>query len=116
MIETIAMVINGALAAAFVLRRRPKWIAYDPAWLVDASERQYPDQPQLVAALARCTRACRESRAYIHFVAPERPNQPGSEWQFERNLLLEKTAHGTLVLDILRDGRVGGVEFLSRLR
>ncbi|HVH36261.1 MAG TPA: hypothetical protein VM847_19345 [Tahibacter sp.] len=113
---TDAILLGGALALfAFVLYRRPKWIAYDPGWLVDAAAREYPDRPGLAAALARCTRARWESSAYVHFVTARRANQPGAEWQFESSLALEDTAHGTVILDILRDGRIGGVEFLSRL-
>ncbi|WP_257387533.1 hypothetical protein [Tahibacter caeni] len=108
MIDTIVL-------AGSMLYRRPKWAAYDPGWLVEAAEREHPDQPWLAAALSRCTRARWESRAYVHFVAPDRPNRLGSEWQFERSLMLEDTAHGTIILDILRGGRVGGAEFLSRL-
>ena len=71
--------------------------------------------PGLVQALRRCTQSLEESRAYICFVLPRDPNTPGAQWQFDRNVLLEGGRHGTLVLDILRDGRVGGVEFLKRL-
>ena len=111
-----AIVLGGALALVALLRyRRPKWIAYDPDWLVEAAAREYPDQPSLAAALARCTRARWESAAYVRFVSARRANRPGAEWQFDSNLALEDTAHGTIMLDILRDGRIGGAEFLSRL-
>ena len=114
MIDTF--VLAGALAVAgFVLYRRPKWVAYDPGWLVEAAVREHPDQPWLAAALARCTRARWESEAYVHFVSASRANQPGAEWQFGSSLALEGTTHGTVMLDILRDGRIGGAEFLSRL-
>ncbi len=111
-----AIVLGSALALfALVLYRRPKWVAYDPGWLVEAAAREYPDQPRLAAALARCTRARWESSAYIRFVTARRADRPGAEWQFESSLMLDDTVHGTVVLDILRDGRIGGAEFLSRL-
>lgn len=102
-------------AACFVLYRRPKWIAYDPDWFVEAAVREHPDQPWVAAALARCTRARWESPAYVHFVSARRAIRPGTEWQLESSLALEHTAHGTIMLDILRGGRIGGAEFLSRL-
>ncbi len=52
---------------------------------------------------------------YIHFVDSTAPNKPGSQWQFERNILLYDKREGDLVLDILEGNRVGGVEFLKRL-
>lgn len=93
-----------------------KWEPYDPGWLVDLARASCPDEPWLQPnALSRCTFCYWDSRAYAYFVAPTDPNQPGSEWQFEKNVLLEHPREGTLVLDILRDRRVGGVEFLKRL-
>lgn len=100
---------------ALLLYRRPRWTADDPGWLVEAAAREYPDQPGLAAALVRCTRARWESSAYLRFVSARRANQPGAEWQFDSSLALEDTVHGTVLLDILRDGRIGGAEFLCRL-
>ena len=91
------------------------WEPYDPTWLVDLARESCPDEPWLVAALRHCTRAARESRAYLHFVDPANPNAPGSEWQFVDNILLEHPTEGDIVLDILTDRRVGGVEFLGRI-
>jgi hypothetical protein len=103
------------IAIALWLRNTSKWTAYDPGWLVEAAWRQFPDEPWLADALSVCTTAQIESLAYIRFVSPRRPNRPGSAWQFERNIVLEKTTGGTVVLDVLHGGRIGGVEFLSRL-
>lgn len=115
MIDIIILATALTVAAVLWLIGQPTWETYAPDWLVEAAERERPDQPWLAVALAGCTRARWESRSYIHFVAPDHPNQPGSEWQFESNLVLEETTHGAVILDILRDGRIGGIEFLSRL-
>jgi hypothetical protein len=40
----------------------------------------------------------------------------GSEWQFDHNVILTDETEGTLVLDILKGNRVGGIEFLKRLK
>jgi hypothetical protein len=92
-----------------------KWESYDPTWLVELAQATCADAPWLAAALRRCTRVARESRAYLYFVNPADANGPGSEWQFAENILLEHPIEGSIVLDILTDRRVGGVEFLSRL-
>lgn len=92
-----------------------QWKPYDPGWLVELARGSRPDEPWLAEALARCTRAAEESRAYLYFVDPARPDEPGSEWQFEQNVLLAHPREGDLVLDILRGRRVGGVEFLKRV-
>lgn len=91
-----------------------EWRPYDPSWLVDLAQQQLPDDDRLHASLKKCTEAS-GNIPYIHFVNPRRANRPGSEWQFEDNIILEDPVKGELVLDILKDGRVGGVEFLGVL-
>jgi len=93
---------------------RNDWEDYDPSWLVHEAQLRLPDELSLHRALSKCTRAI-TTLAYIYFVSPENPNQPGAEWQFDRNVILEATCEGDLVLDVLKDGRVGGVEFLDRI-
>jgi len=93
---------------------RDRWRPYDPAWLLGLAQQQWPEKIRLHQALSACTRASGDV-PYLHFVSARRANQAGAEWQFERNLHLEHPAYGDLVLDILKDGRVGGVEFLGLL-
>jgi hypothetical protein len=92
-----------------------EWKPYDPAWLVTLARESRPDEPWLAEALSKCTRAARESPAYIYFVDPAPLDQPGSQWRFEKNVVLEHPKEGSLVLDVLQGARIGGVEFLKRL-
>jgi hypothetical protein len=91
------------------------WKPYDPASLVECARTSRPDLPWLADALARCTRAAQDGRAYLYFVDPADANQPGAEWQIAENVMLEHPKEGTLVLDVLSGRRVGGIEFLRRL-
>ena len=92
-----------------------KWEPYDPEWLVDLALRQRPADSWLADALRACTTCSTESDAYIHFVDPVRPNEPGSEWQHEACIILDDPEHGEVVLDILKNHRIGGAEFLWKL-
>jgi hypothetical protein len=92
-----------------------QWKEYDPEWLAVLAEAQVLEERWLPDAIRKCTKCLVESKAYIHFVSPENPNQLGSDWQFEDNIILEDEKEGDLVLDILTGHRVGGVEFLSKL-
>lgn len=96
--------------------KRSNWEPYDPTWLVELARQQRPEERWLPEALAKCTRCLRESRAYFYFVDPARPNEAGAEWQFDTNITLESPAKGSLVLDILKGFRVGGVEFVDKIR
>ena len=92
------------------------WEPYDPTWLVELAREQVPEEPWLPDAISRCCRrAWRGSAAYTYFVNPDNPNKPGSEWQFETNILVEHPTEGTLVLDVLKGRRIGGFETLSKI-
>jgi hypothetical protein len=81
------------------------WRPYDPTWLVALAKVQ---TPELAEALARCTQAQEECPAYFLFVDP-------ATWSFDRNVILDDRREGELVLDVMTDDRVGGVEFRSKL-
>jgi hypothetical protein len=50
----------------------------------------------------------------LYFVDSSCPNEPGSAWQFDFCVELESPTDGWLILDILKDRRVGGVEFVDK--
>lgn len=85
--------------------------AFDLGWLVELVRDQIPDEPWLLDALAKCTRPLSITPDYVRFVSAANPNSPGSEWQYEYSEAVEAPA-GTVVIDILRDGRIGGIELV----
>jgi hypothetical protein len=40
-------------------------------------------------------------------------NKKGAEWQFDENIVLEHDKLGTIVIDFLKDKRIGGIEFVK---
>jgi hypothetical protein len=82
---------------------------------VELAKEQVPEETWLPDAISSCRHAWRMSAAYTYFVNPDNPNKPGSEWQFETNILLEHPSEGTLVLDVLKGKRIGGVETIDRI-
>lgn len=83
-------------------------------WIIDLIKEQEPERTNLIEELEKSERKTWIRQPYIRFVSAERPNQPGSEWQFDENIVLEHETEGTIVLDILKDGRIGGIEFVSQ--
>ncbi len=95
---------------------KEKWEAYNPEWIVKIAKEQIPDRPEIALALTQCTKMKKESRAYIYFTNQELPNKPNSEWQFKENIMLEDKTNGTIILDVLKGNKVGGIEFLKFLK
>lgn len=84
--------------------------------IIELIKEQEPERLDLIEQLEISEKKKWIRQPYIHFVSAERPNQLGSEWQFEENIVLEHETEGTIVLDVLKDGRIGGVEFVSQIR
>ena len=103
------------------------WQPYDPTWLVDRARDQRPDLPWLPEAFAACTRAamknpqtrrhgrCVQGCIYIYFVSPDGADRPGAQWQYDSGLWLKDPIHGNLLADVLKNKRIGGIEFYDRL-
>jgi hypothetical protein len=99
---------------ACVFARPLPWQSFDPSWLVELAREQHPDDKALHAALAECRQA-QVQPAYIRFVSGARPNQRGSAWQFGRNVALLDPLYGEVILEVLKDGRIGGAELWERM-
>ena len=82
------------------------WADYDPTWLVELARAQHPEESWLHTALAACTRCLQEDAETSYFV-------DRMEGHFARNVILSWPERGKIVLDILTDGRVGGMSIFS---
>lgn len=88
-----------------------KWEAFDSSWLLSEAKRQFPEDYELHVAIENCKKVM----SGCYFVDPSRPNRHGSDWQFERSITIEDTVRGDVVLDILKDGRIGSIEYLDEV-
>jgi hypothetical protein len=98
---------------ARLLARFGAWAPYDPAWLVALARAQHPDEPWLADALSRCTQARGAGTVYVRFVSHRHANQPGAPWQYDRSIELADPEAGVVLVDVLRNGRIGGIEMLD---
>ena len=87
----------------------------DDRWLVKLAIEQYPERTDVIKALESCSIDPDTRQAYICFVDASLPNKPGSKWQFKENIILEHPAQGTIVLDVLKSGEIGGVEIIQNI-
>ncbi|OEK04237.1 hypothetical protein [Roseivirga misakiensis] len=89
---------------------------FDIEWIIDLIKEQEPDRTDLIEQLKKSDTKKWIRQPYIYFVSAEGTNQSGLEWQFKENIVLEHETEGTIVLDILKDGQIGGIEFVSQIR
>ena len=85
----------------------------DIEYIIKLVEEQEPDRPDLVTALWNCKGGFWTSNGYYQFVDSRNPNQPGSAWQHEDCIVIEQNDKGDIVIDLLKDGRIGGIEFID---
>lgn len=89
---------------------------FDPRMLIEIVKEQAPKFPWLPEVLGKCGAGQWESTAYVGYVSRRNPNQPGSDWQFEASIVLNHETLGMVVIDVLKDSRLGGIEFVDRIR
>ncbi|MDF1548355.1 MAG: hypothetical protein P1P88_11075 [Bacteroidales bacterium] len=55
-------------------------------------------------------------QAYIPLKKLYDSDERDSNWQFEENILLEHETEGTIVLDVYKNGRIGGIELVNQIQ
>jgi hypothetical protein len=83
--------------------------------IIELVRQQEPNRQDIIIALTNSFSGHWESKAYYKFVVSKNANEKGAEWQFEENIVIESETLGTLVIDYLKDKRIGGIEFLKNL-
>jgi hypothetical protein len=83
--------------------------------IIELVKQQEPNRSDIVEMLENCPIKKWKKRAHIHFVSGLNANQPNAEWQFKESIRLDDEKHGTIIVDILKDNRIGSIEFLSLL-
>ena len=84
-------------------------------WLIDLLKEQKTKREDLILQLEKMDKTQWIKQPYIRFVNSKNANQKGAQWQFKENIVLEHKTQGTIVLDILKDGSIGGFELLNEL-
>ena len=80
--------------------------------IIELVRLEHPDRREVIAGLENSTNGHWRSKAYYQFVDSTNANQPGAEWQHDDCIVVEEI---DIVIDLLKDGRIGGIEFISLL-
>ena len=81
--------------------------------IIKLVKEQEPERQDLIFALHNCKGGHWSSNGYYQFVDPSNANQPRSTWQHNECIVLEQSDKGDIVIDLLMDGRIGGIEFID---
>lgn len=118
---------TGAADSSFAVAMAESQVAYDArkraiepepcdfSDLVPLARTQWTEYPLIADSFARCTTQWPESELYTYFIDPTTIHKPGSAWQFAGNFFLSCPVRGTLVVDVMKDGSIGGIEYLDRV-
>ena len=90
-----------------------KTATFKKQWIIDLIKEQDPERFDLIEQLESLEVSEWFRQGYVRFVSSVRANQAGSPWQHQECVELEHPTEGTIILDVLKDGRIGGIEFLN---
>ncbi|MCK7590928.1 hypothetical protein M0G43_10125 [Subsaxibacter sp. CAU 1640] len=75
-------------------------------WLIELIQKQESERTDWIEQLKATEPQHRVKQAYISFIK-------FTSDDFDENIELSHSTEGTIVLDVLKDGRIGGIEFLK---
>lgn len=88
---------------------------FEPDHLIRLLHAQYPQRTDVLRALQLCSDGFWESNDYIYFIRSREPNQANMESRVVESLVLEDQSEGTIVVDVVADGRIAGIGYVSRV-
>lgn len=80
--------------------------------LIELVREQAPERLELVKQLEQSVFRKWIRQPYVQFVSDENADGPGS---IRESIVIEHPSEGTMVVDVLKDGRIGGIEFVNQI-
>ena len=87
----------------------------DKDLIIELLKEQAPNSEKQIKQLQYMAELKWIKNPYIRFVDNVNANKKDAEWQFKKNIVLEHKTEGTIILDILKDGEIGGFELVKEL-
>ena len=83
------------------------------AWIIDLVKEQEPDRVDLIEQLEKSNIRKWMRQPYVRLISD--PEVAPFNHRIEESIPLVHETEGTIVLDILGDGRIVGIEFISQI-
>lgn len=87
---------------------------FEPDHLIRLVYAQYPHRTDVLRALQLCSGGYWENDQYIYFIQSRKSTVPNNESQIVERLVLEDQQEGRIVVDVVADGRIAGIGFVSK--
>jgi hypothetical protein len=87
----------------------------DISEIIGLVRQQALTREDVIMALQACSSGYWDGKAYYRLTCGSNAEVPDAAPHVSESLMLVHKKWGTVVLDILYDGRAGGIEFVSRL-
>lgn len=86
---------------------------FEPEHLIRLLHAQYPQRTDVLRALQLCSGGYWEND-YIYFLRSHIPDHPNKDSQIVEKLVLEDHSERNIVLEVVADGRIAGIGFVTR--
>lgn len=83
--------------------------------IIQLVKQQEPGRSDIIKSLKKCSGGKWTSSGYYQFVFGSKNNK-GPEWKFNENIVLEHEFLGFIVLDVLKNGSIGGIEYINLIK
>ena len=84
-------------------------------WITELVRNQEPGRADLIQQLEKCPIRRWIRQPYVRLISSKGMKQSDAKLAIAENVVLDHETEGAIVLDILNDGRIMGVEFLSQI-
>lgn len=81
--------------------------------IIELVRQQEPGRPDTIKSLKKCAGGKWTSSGYYEFRPSAISNNKDEQWNFYENILLEHEFLGFIVLDVLKNGSIAGIEFIN---
>ncbi|MEQ8246015.1 hypothetical protein [Fulvivirga sp.] len=79
-------------------------------WIIELIKEQAPNRVELIDNLLQSGIKGWVRQPYVRFVSAS-----NSDWRYIESIALEHKKEGTIILDVLKDDIVGGIEFVDQI-
>ena len=87
---------------------------FEPEYLIRLLHAQYPQRTDVLRALQLCSGGRWENSNYIYFLRSNVSDHSSKDRLIVEKLILEDQAERSIVVEVVEDGRIAGIGYVTR--